>query len=143
VFRHRSTLRVITACYLAVVGWITLGPQPLDEHGVGILRRVLGVLARFQLTRWISYDLLEFTANIAMFLPVGLLFLLLAGRRHWWLALAGGVVLSGVIEFTQLFLPARFSDLRDILANSLGALLGVAIGRLVTAGHTTSGTLEE
>jgi glycopeptide antibiotics resistance protein len=101
------------------------------------------VLARFQLTRWISYDLLEFTANIAMFLPVGLLFLLLAGRRHWWLALAGGVVLSGVIEFTQLFLPARFSDLRDILANSLGALLGVAIGRLVTAGHTTSGTLEE
>ena len=144
VLRHRRILQIITVCYLGVVGWITLGPQPLDERGVGILRGVLRVLARSDLTRWITYGVVEFTANIAMFVPVGLLFLLLAGRRHWWLALAGGVALTCAIEFTQLFLPGRFSDVRDILANSLGALLGVIVGLMLRrAGTTISGTLEE
>jgi glycopeptide antibiotics resistance protein len=141
---HRRVLQVVTVCYLGAVGWITLGPQPLDQRGVGILRSVLETLARSDLTRWITYDLVEFTANVAMFVPAGLLFLLLAGRRHWWLALACGVALTCAIEFTQLFLPARFSDVRDILANSLGALVGVAIGLLVTRpGTTASGRLEE
>ena len=66
---------------------------------------------------------MEFTANIAMFVPVGLLFLLLVGRRRWWLALAGGVALTCAIEFAQIFLPGRFSDVRDILANSLARCL--------------------
>ncbi|GAB3030886.1 hypothetical protein GCM10027052_04070 [Parafrigoribacterium mesophilum] len=141
---RRRVLQILTVCYLGAVGWITLGPQPLDERGAGMLRVVLEVLARSDLTRWITYDLLEFTANIAMFVPAGLLFLLLAGRRRWWLALTGGVALTCAIEFTQLFLPNRFSDVRDILANSLGTLVGVAIALLATrSGTATSGRLEE
>lgn len=148
MLRHRRVLQVITVGYLGIVGWITLGPQPLDERGVGILRSVLAVLRGSELTRWITYDLVEFTANIAMFVPVGLLFLLLLGRRRWWLALAGGVALTCAIEFTQLFLPGRFSDVRDILANSLGALLGVIVAMVIVAvlrraGATGSGRLEE
>jgi glycopeptide antibiotics resistance protein len=144
VLRHRRALQAITVGYLGVVGWITLGPQPLDERSAGILRSVLGVLAGTDFTRWITYDLVEFTANIAMFVPVGLLFLLLVGRRRWWLALAGGVALTCAIEFTQLFLPGRFSDVRDILANSLGALLGVVVALLLRpAGTAMTGTLEE
>lgn len=134
--RHRRALQAATVGYLGVVCWVTLGPQPLDERGVGILRSLLGVLAQFDLTRWITYDLVEFTANIAMFVPVGLLFLLLAGRRRWWLALAAGVALTCAIEFTQLFLPGRFSDVRDILANSLGALLGVIVGLMLRRAGT-------
>ena len=53
------------------------------------------------------------------------------------------MVLTCAIEVTQLFLPGRFADLRDILANSLGTLLGVIVGLLLTRhGTTTSGTLE-
>ncbi|MEO9014047.1 MAG: VanZ family protein [Terrimesophilobacter sp.] len=141
MLRRRRILQITTVCYLGVVGWITLGPQPLDGRSAGILRSVLDVLARSDLTRWIGYDLVEFTANIAMFMPVGLSFLLLASR--WWLALAAGVALTCTIEFTQLFLPGRVSDARDILANSLGALLGVIIGLMLRrSGATTSGRLE-
>ena len=54
------------------------------------------------------------------------------------------MALTCAIEFTQLFLPGRFSDVRDILANSLGALLGVIVGLMLRrAGTTISGTLEE
>lgn len=142
--RPRSILRLATACYLALVGWITLGPQPLDDRGLGILRSILAVLAQGDLTRWVTYDVVEFSANVAMFVPVGVLFLLLAGRRKWWLALAGGIAVTCAIEFAQLFLPGRFSDVRDIVANSLGTLIGLLatvlvialLGRRLPAGST-------
>jgi glycopeptide antibiotics resistance protein len=130
---HRRILGLVTVCYLGVVGWITLGPQPLDDRGLGILRSVLSLLAGSDLTRWITYDVVEFGANVAMFVPIGVLFLLLAGRRTWWLALAGGVATTCAIEFAQLFLPGRFSDVRDIVANSLGTLLGLLAAVLVLA----------
>lgn len=129
--RTRAVLSVGAALYLAVVGWVTLGPQPLDDNTDGWLRTLLGLFSEHWLTAWITYDLVEFLANIAMFVPIGCVFLLLLGRRRWWLALLLGIVLTCVIEFTQQFLPTRVSDVRDIIANSLGALIGVVIGLLI------------
>ena len=130
---RNRTLRLATACYLGAVGWVTLGPQPLDDRGQGILRSILALLTGHPLTNWITYDVVEFSANVAMFVPIGVLFLLLAGRRRWWLALAGGIGITCAIEVTQLFLPGRFADVRDVLANSLGTLLGVLATVLIVA----------
>ena len=41
-------------------------------------------------------------------------------------------MLTCVIEFVQLFLPDRVSDPRDILANSVGAFVGVVAALIVT-----------
>jgi glycopeptide antibiotics resistance protein len=120
-------LPIATACYLAFVGWVTLGPQPLDSAGSGLLRQVIQFLNGYEFLRWVSYDLVEFVANILLFVPIGVLFSLLLGRRRWWLAGLLGVALSVSIEFSQLFLRHRVSDLRDILSNSLGAAIGVAL----------------
>jgi glycopeptide antibiotics resistance protein len=132
VIRRHPVLVPVTLAYLAVVGWVTLGPQPLDARGMGILRQILRLFARNDLTSWVTYDLVESSANVAMFVPIGLLFLLLLGSRYWWLAFLIGVALTCAIEFTQLFLPGRYSDPRDILMNSLGALVGVAFGLLLS-----------
>jgi glycopeptide antibiotics resistance protein len=132
VIRRHPVLVPVTLAYLAVVGWVTLGPQPLDARGMGILRQILRLFARNDLTSWVTYDLVESSANVAMFVPIGLLFLLLLGGRYWWLAVLIGVALTCAIEFTQLFLPGRYSDPRDILMNSLGALVGVAFGLLLS-----------
>jgi len=132
MFRHHPILTVVTFVYLGVVGWITLGPQPFDEGSDSFVWRLLHLLGRFPLTDWVTYSFLEFWANVAMFVPVGLFFLLLLGRRRWWLAIALGVLLTCGIEFVQQWLPDRVSDPRDILANSLGALVGVVAALLVT-----------
>jgi glycopeptide antibiotics resistance protein len=132
VIRRHPVLVPVTLAYLTVVGWVTLGPQPLDARGMGILRQILRLFARNDLTSWVTYDLVESSANVAMFVPIGLLFLLLLGSRYWWLAFLIGVALTCAIEFTQLFLPGRYSDPRDILMNSLGALVGVAFGLLLS-----------
>jgi glycopeptide antibiotics resistance protein len=132
MFRHHPILTVVTFVYLGVVGWITLGPQPLDDRADSLVWRLLAFFSRYASTDWITYSFLEFWSNVAMFVPVGLFFLLLLGRRRWWLAIGLGVMLTLGIEFVQQYLPDRVSDPRDILANSLGALVGVVAALLVT-----------
>ena len=131
---HRHPfLSVVTLAYLALVGWVTLGPQPLDSTNNGWLLRALGFFARHDSTDWITYGRVEFAANIAMFIPIGVFLVLLFGRRLWWLAIVIGVGLTCSIEFTQQFLPTRYPDVRDLVANTGGAALGVGFALVLTA----------
>jgi len=79
---------------------------------------------------------LEFLANIALFIPFGLLLALGWSRLKTWHLAVLGLVTSGAIEFVQLFLPTRFSTVSDLVANTAGAVVGCllvrVIGRLAT-----------
>jgi len=133
MFRRHPILSLFTLGYLAVVGWVTLGPQPLDDSDSGWLFRLLDVFQRHSLTGWITYDRLEFGANVAMFLPIGLFFLLLLGRRQWWLAILVAFALTVGIETAQQFIPGRVSDIRDVISNTTGGIVGVLFGLIATA----------
>jgi len=133
MFRRHPVLSLFTLGYLGVVGWVTLGPQPFDEGSGGWLFRLLDFFQRHSVTDWITYDRLEFGANVAMFLPIGLFFLLLFGRRQWWLAILFGFALTVGIETAQLYIPGRVSDIRDVISNTAGAIVGVVFGLIVTA----------
>jgi glycopeptide antibiotics resistance protein len=133
MFRRHPVLSVFTLGYLAVVAWVTLGPQPLDGKAEGLLYHLLRMFGRHASTDWITYDRVEFCANIAMFFPIGLFLLLLFGRRQWWLAILVGFFMTVSIETAQLFIPGRVSDVRDIVSNTAGATLGVLVGLALTA----------
>ena len=132
MFRQHPILTVLTLVYLGIVGLVTLGPQPFDEGSGSLVWALLRFFSHHRQTAWIDYWTLQFGANVLMFVPVGLFFLLLLGRRRWWLAVLVGVILTSAIEFTQQYLPGRVSDPRDVLANSVGALIGVLIALIVT-----------
>jgi glycopeptide antibiotics resistance protein len=132
MFLRHPLLSLATLAYLGFVGWITLGPQPFSGTN-SIVFRILDVVDAYAPTSWVTYAGLEFTGNVLMFLPIGLFFLLLVGRRRWWLAMLFGVLLTIGIESAQLFLPGRVTDPRDIVANSAGALLGVLVALVLTA----------
>ena len=125
-------LTAATALYLGAVAWITLGPQPVGLVRAGGVWQLLALFQRHTSTAWITYPTVEFTANVLMFVPIGLFLLLLFGRKLWWLAVIMGVLLSSLIEFTQLYLPGRVSDVRDLSSNSLGALIGVLVALVIT-----------
>ena len=131
----RRVLLVVTAAYLLLVAWITLNPAPADPHRNPLLEGLLATFASTPLLTWIDFDVVEFTANVLLFVPVGLLFAVLLGRGRWWLAFALGVAMTLTIEFVQLFLPARVSDARDLLANTLGTLIGIAIVAVFAGGR--------
>ncbi|GGF40254.1 VanZ family protein [Subtercola lobariae] len=133
MFRRHPVLSVFTLGYLGVVAWITLGPQPLDDKAEGLLYQALRFFGRHASTDWITYDRVEFCANIAMFFPIGLFLLLLFGRRQWWLAIVVGFVMTVSIETAQLYIPGRVSDVRDVVSNTTGATIGVLVGLVLTA----------
>lgn len=131
--RRRPVLSVLTAAYLAAVAYITLNPVPGDPAGNPLLRSLLRAVSALPGLGWVDYGVAEFGANILLFVPMGLLLTLLLGAWRWWLAVTIGVASTLGIEFVQLFLPARFTDARDVLANTLGTLIGAGIALLVTS----------
>lgn len=132
MFRQHPFLSLATFAYLGLVAWVTLGPQPIDDGDVW-LWRLLRFFGRHDATSWLTYQRIEFLGNVLMFVPVGMFFLLLFGRRLWFVSVFAGVALTCVIEFVQRFMPDRVSDLSDIIANSVGTLVGVLIALILTA----------
>lgn len=127
--RRARLLHVTAGLYLAAVAAITLTPQPAPSDN-GLLRTIADLLARLPATAWLTIETLEFVANIALFVPLGVLGVLLLGRRRWWLVLLVGVVLTGVIEAAQFGIPNRVPDVRDLLANTLGTAVGIVLALL-------------
>nr|WP_252727946.1 VanZ family protein [Curtobacterium sp. WW7] len=76
--------------------------------------------------------MIESLANVAFFVPLGLLVVLLAGARWWWAGAAAGLLVSSTIEIGQaLFLPARYATIDDVVANTMGAVVGAVLGVLL------------
>lgn len=133
VQRHRRILGAALAGYVValvlVLGW----PTPVDARFDGTLFRLLGWLHDAGLPRWIGYDQVEFTANIVLFVPVGLLLALELRRRPWWAAALAGFGLSVLAELAQYLLrPDRFATALDVVANTTGAVVGAAIAVMLT-----------
>ena len=127
--RARRLLRAGLAGYLVVVALVTLGPQPLDGATLGIVERSVAWLARLGLP--VTYNGVEAAANVALFVPYGVLGGLLARRRRWWVVLVVASATSAAIETAQRALPTRYPTLQDWLLNTLGAALGLALLALV------------
>ncbi len=69
---------------------------------------------------------LDVMNNIVLFLPLGFAFALASGRR--WGSVLACVAVTTFIESMQVrVVPGRDSSLSDLLANSLGGLLGVEL----------------
>lgn len=105
----------------------------LPAEEAGKVTGIVAVLARL-VAAWgapfeAAYTVLEFAANIALFVPLGVL--LVAG----WQRIPAGVIVtvgcaaSTVIELVQLALPSRYSTLSDVIANTLGTAVGLVIAR--------------
>ena len=118
------------------VALIVLWPTPVDRGGAGTLRRALSFLHEHGLPTFVTYSVVEFSANILMFVPLGLFWFLLTPPRMRWWAPAVGFALSTLIEATQfLLIPQRFATPYDIVANTLGTLMGALSAWILLAGR--------
>jgi VanZ family protein len=135
--RYRTVAGALCAVWLLAVAFIVLWPTPVDRAGGGGLRGVLGALHCHGLPALVSYGMVEFVANVVMFVPFGLFWFLLAPRGWRWAGALVGIGLSVLIEVTQLLLlPQRFATPYDVLANTLGTFMGtVAAWFLLRANH--------
>jgi VanZ family protein len=136
--RRHAVLRLVAwaggALYLVTLGFIALWPTPVDRAAAGTISKVLATLHAHGVPGWFDYALVEFGANIVLFLPVGLLGVVLLGAARWWAVVLIGCAVSGYIELSQLvFLPSRYATLLDVLANTAGTVIGAMLGTLLLA----------
>lgn len=119
---------------LAVVLWVTMSPTPINMGREDAIRKLLAVLHDNGVPDWFGYSKLEFTANIAMFVPLGLLICLALPRRGVWLGLLLAPAFSAAIELAQaLLLSQRTASVQDVIANGLGGWAGLLIAIIVRA----------
>ena len=80
--------------------------------------------------------------NLLLLLPVGLFGpLVLPWLGRWWRIALVAVLISGCIELAQLRVPDRSADVDDVLLNTLGALLGYGMLRLLRRPMTARGRI--
>jgi glycopeptide antibiotics resistance protein len=110
--RRSHTLVVCagTAYGLALLG-IAIWPQHVDES--------LGL----RIYHW--YAVVEFVANIVLFVPFGALVMLSSRHVRWSRMVLGGLLVSGSVELVQAaLLQGRTGSLQDVVANTIGATIG-------------------
>ncbi|MFB9166353.1 VanZ family protein [Arthrobacter psychrochitiniphilus] len=123
---RRKVAIILVVGYFVALAAIVFWPTPVDRPVGGELLNFLRWLRSLSIPQWIaSYTTIEFTANVIMFIPFGIIVAVRLRPYLWWLALPAGALLSAIIELSQnYFLPERFGDPRDVVANASGALLG-------------------
>lgn len=118
---------VIGIVYVVILVALTIVPTPTTstlEIAGGAFRPEAWLTTETWTGGWSG----ELLANVILFIPVGWL---AARLLPLPLAIVLPILLSVGIEFVQLFLPGRVSDPRDLVANTLGALAGIVIARLL------------
>jgi VanZ family protein len=126
--RVRTVSSVLLLVTLGIVGIIVFSPGTPAPRGQSVLRlwagiwRLGGVPPTF-----LTFETIEAGANVLMFLPLGVLFAAAVRPRSRYLGLPVAAGVAVFVETVQLFLPERVSSVSDVVANTVGALLGVLL----------------
>ncbi|MVA74446.1 hypothetical protein GC722_00120 [Auraticoccus sp. F435] len=112
--------------YLALVAYLTLGAVPWAAATNEAPGGVLSPRTWLDPGTWRSGGAAEFVANIFLFVPIGVLLRLGLRRLRAVSAVLVAVLVTVAIEVVQIPLD-RVSDPRDLVANTLGALVGTAL----------------
>ena len=125
------TARILLAPYS--IGVLLLTWLPAGDAGkvTGVVAVLAQVLAAGGVPFAAAYAVLEFAANIALFVPLGVLLPLAWRRLPAWVVVAVGCAASVMIELVQLTMPSRYSTISDVVANTLGTVVGVWLVRAV------------
>lgn len=144
--RNKEQVRKVTlisiSFYLIGVFIVTLGHRTSDSAGETnlvlfstIIRMFRPVAHRLQEwgfprglkeLKWIGYKSWEsIILNLLMLVPLGYLLPLYFGwMKKWWKTLLVGLLISLLIECSQLIFHRGWFDVDDIFLNSLGAWIG-------------------
>jgi glycopeptide antibiotics resistance protein len=129
--RRPSVALVLLMVYLLFLAYVFLSPSSeMQSTAVSV---VDGVLSRLGFPESFSTpERLEFVCNALIVVPVPVLGSLVLPGWSWRDWTAVGFVLAGCVEVTQgLLLPDRDASHADVVANTLGALMGACLAAVL------------
>lgn len=120
------------ASYLIALAAVGFWPTPVDKPVQGNLAALLKFLHSNGVPGWFDYHFVEASANVALFIPFGILSAMALPARSWWQLSVFGLLVSVCMEGVQLlFIAGRFSSFIDVVTNTVGAVIGISLVRLI------------
>lgn len=118
---------VLFLIYLILLVWIILFKLQFSIHDLDMVRSVNFIPFYYDKEIGTEFHLKEVFENLLIFVPMGiyLQMLLPKGRFHGKLAVIAGTSL--LLETAQYVLAIGRSDITDLLSNTTGGLLGLAL----------------
>lgn len=117
----RFLVPVMFALYLVALVWVIVFKANRDLLIYG------GEPEYRQISFYLYFNGRETLLNIAALIPAGLFLMLLSRRENKIAAAFGCFLLSFAFEAAQYFLMVGTSDLTDLITNTLGGMIGIAI----------------
>lgn len=129
-------------CNITLVGYVVFLVWAIllkfnDEY---MVRGVQEVFYHYSMKERFYFNLVPFShgnyvtkdtiLNFAIFVPYGLVLPHVVGKKRWWLAFIIPILTTLVFEFLQLVAPLGSLSMDDVVCNSLGGIVGVALGLL-------------
>jgi glycopeptide antibiotics resistance protein len=135
---------VATSLYGAALVAVTLFPFRV---GLGRFSNLVPWYDKVNLIPIVTIDPIGFGLNIAMTVPLGLLVPLLVRIRTAGAAALVGLAVSATIELTQgvgniLLSGGRTADVNDVIANTVGTVLGWLLLQRLTRSRRIGATLD-
>ena len=97
-----------------------------------VIFRTTGEVRQYDFHPFWSYDrpelLVENIMNVVVFIPVGLLLGIAFKQMTWWKSLLIGCSISITIEALQFCFLKGFSEVDDVMHNTVGCLIGWLMG---------------
>lgn len=125
--------RWVLMTFMFLLALVAFWPDPVDQPVQGELARLLRFLHAHGVPGWANYTFVEAAANVALFIPLGLIVSLAFPAKRWWQTGAFGLAVSGCIELGQLlFLHNRFASPLDLATNTAGAIIGAFLTYVCT-----------
>ena len=126
------TWRLLTLAYLGALAWLVLTPAAVAGQATGVVTLFARALHSLGIPFAVGYPVLEFTANIVLFLPFGAAAVFTVPLRapaaaSTLIVIGTGCLASTAIELTQLAVPGRVTTISDVIANTLGTAIGLAL----------------
>jgi VanZ family protein len=130
--RRKDLFAITLTIYLIALLTFTFFPRPILESGnPSAIAEYLQTHANFFYKILYADTHLVVIGNLFMLTPFVYLTKMVFPQVKLIRLYFGGVFISLVIEFSQLFIPGRVSDPVDFLANSVSVLLGIFLVRLL------------
>ena len=130
--RRKDLFAITLTIYLIALLTFTFFPRPILETGnPSAIAEYLQTHANFFYKILYADSHLVVIGNLFMLTPFVYFAKMVFPQVKLIRLFLGGVFISLVIEFSQLFIPGRVSDPIDFLANSLSVLFGIFLVRLL------------
>lgn len=124
------TARSLLLPYLVGLALVVFLPARDAGQVTGIVGWAADQLALLGVPREPAAVVLEFLANVVLFMPFGALVAIAFPGTRWLAVLVAGCLVSIGIELTQLAIPSRVATASDVIANTAGTGVGLLLVRI-------------